>query len=368
MKSRCVFNVMSLAMLTRGWKNTFADRYVVEMAETDDGRLSRICQHVIEADQALNQFLDHDAQDIEANLASQFGDAVEVTSRVLREDAVVDVPDSESPNCLNCGARLRGQYCGSCGQRSRSRLISLWELVRDAFGDLFELDSRLWKTLIPLLRKPGQLTADYLQGKRARYMPPFRMYLVLSLLFFVVAFFDPRDELSVFYEPEIAADLEDSAPISDEDVAARQAEIEAGLANVPESVMSDEQKAEIIAAVEENDSPLRITGGSGNQVVIGDECDVDLGTLDQDWPWLARRVTPERVQEMCERGEQDGWQWLAPRNDRQDAGRINFAATDYGTCTEAVIPAIASLLRRTPVVLRPFSLVLFPDLDSYRSL
>ena len=37
-------------------------------------------------------------------------------------------------------------------------------------------------------------TRDYLEGKRARYMPPFRMYLVLSLIFFVIAFFDPRDD------------------------------------------------------------------------------------------------------------------------------------------------------------------------------
>ena len=114
-----------------------------------------------------------------------------------------ELPAGEMPECLNCGTHLRGQYCGNCGQRGRSRLISLWELVRDAFGDLFELDSRLWKTLVPLLAKPGMLTHDYLQGRRARYMPPFRMYLVLSLLFFLVAFFNPRETFGVFYEPEV---------------------------------------------------------------------------------------------------------------------------------------------------------------------
>ena len=108
----------------------------------------------------------------------------------------------DHPDCLNCGTELRGQYCGTCGQRSRSRLISLWELVSDAFGDLLELDSRLWQTLLPLLIRPGRLTYDYLQGKRARFMPPFRMYLVLSVVFFVVAFFDPRDDLSLLFEPE----------------------------------------------------------------------------------------------------------------------------------------------------------------------
>ena len=110
------------------------------------------------------------------------------------------LPDKRA--CLNCGTELQGQYCGHCGQRASSRLISLWELTRDAFGDLFELDSRLWRTLVPLLIRPGRLTRDYLEGRRARYMPPFRMYLVLSVVFFVVAFFDPRDDLSLLFEPE----------------------------------------------------------------------------------------------------------------------------------------------------------------------
>ena len=42
-------------------------------------------------------------------------------------------------HCLNCNAVLGGQYCGNCGQRARNRFISLWELISDAFGDLFEL-------------------------------------------------------------------------------------------------------------------------------------------------------------------------------------------------------------------------------------
>ena len=123
--------------------------------------------------------------------------------------SAAQLPDH--PNCLNCGTELRGQYCGKCGQRARGRLISLWELLQDAFGDLFELDSRLWKTLTPLLIRPGRLTRDYLEGKRARYMPPFRMYLVLSVVFFVVAFFNPQDDLSLLFEPEPAPTPEETA-------------------------------------------------------------------------------------------------------------------------------------------------------------
>ncbi|MEM7280178.1 MAG: DUF3667 domain-containing protein [Pseudomonadota bacterium] len=59
--------------------------------------------------------------------------------------------------------------------------------MRSLIGDLFELDSRLWRSLISLLVKPGFLTKEYLNGKRAYYTPPLRMYLVLSIVFFLLA-------------------------------------------------------------------------------------------------------------------------------------------------------------------------------------
>ncbi len=284
-----------------------ADCYVVEMAEDDTGRLSRVCQHVLEADEALNDFIDNDAEEIEADIAALFGDQVEVRGRVLREDPLVDIPTDESPYCLNCGAQLRGQYCGYCGQRSRSRLISLWELISDAFGDMFELDSRLWRTLGPLLRRPGLLTADYLQGKRVRYMPPFRMYLVLSLIFFLVAFFNPREELGILYEPQTEAEL---AAIEEEQADALREEIAEQLESIPEGTLTEEELAEIAEITERIDEgpEVRITDASGE---VGDDCDVDLGTMEEDWPWLAKRVTPDRVQALCERIQEDGWRWLA---------------------------------------------------------
>ena len=170
------------------------DVTLFKIAEDTDGRQGRACHFALEDDEALEAFVDGFATDVEAAALDQFGDAIDWHERILREDTTRELPAGEMPECLNCGAHLRGQYCGQCGQRASSRLISLWELVRDAFGDLFELDSRLWKTIAPLLVRPGLLTADYLQGRRARYMPPFRMYLVLSLLFFLVAFFSKKSK------------------------------------------------------------------------------------------------------------------------------------------------------------------------------
>jgi len=206
-------------------------------------------------DHAMDALIDGYFSDSDGELAELFGDNVSTQSRVLREDDARDGLSVDKPNCLNCGTRLSGQYCGHCGQRSRNRLISMWQLLREAFGDLFELDSRLWRTLLPLLVRPGQLTKDYLEGRRARHMPPFRTYLVLSVIFFVIAFFDPQDNLSLFFDTE--------PPPAAEEVAA-----EDGL--------------------------------------FGDCENMNL-TDDEDAPeWLTKRFSDERLKQICERNNARG--------------------------------------------------------------
>jgi hypothetical protein len=256
------------------------------------GRVRRVCLHVLASDEALDDFLEGAGTDIEAELQSQLAEQVSASGRVLREDHAPFLAPESSPDCLNCGTRLRGQYCGTCGQRSRSRLISLWELVSDAFGDLFEIDSRLWQTLIPLMIRPGRLTHDYLQGRRARYMPPFRMYLVLSLLFFVVAFFDPREELGLLFESE--------PPVANDEVTS----------------IAEEQAQEIFddlaehggidvdglpADADDEEDGLRLVFDDDDEVGSADDCNVDASDIEDMPAWLARRLSPERLNHICER-------------------------------------------------------------------
>jgi hypothetical protein len=56
-----------------------------------------------------------------------------------------------------------------------------------AAEDLTHADSRLWRTLAALLFRPGYLTRELLAGRRARYLPPVRLYLVISVAFFLWA-------------------------------------------------------------------------------------------------------------------------------------------------------------------------------------
>ena len=209
----------------------------------------------------------------------------------------------DHPDCLNCGTELRGQYCGHCGQRASSRLISLWELTRDAFGDLLELDSRLWRTLFPLLIRPGKLTKDYLEGRRARYMPPFRMYLVLSVVFFVVAFFDPRDDLSLLFEPETGATTEEE---QDEAIATeRLDEAEKRIEELVAEGRLSEEQAKMAQRAVDGESNFTLYGDDqdgGFNVRYDEETGKCTATGDEKLPqWMRKRLTPERLEGICER-------------------------------------------------------------------
>jgi len=89
--------------------------------------------------------------------------------------------------CDNCGAAVKEKYCGVCGQRLEPPVHSLWHFTQVAVEDLTHADSRLWRTLAALLFKPGFLTREFLAGRRASYLPPVRLYLVLSVLYFLYA-------------------------------------------------------------------------------------------------------------------------------------------------------------------------------------
>jgi Protein of unknown function (DUF3667) len=89
--------------------------------------------------------------------------------------------------CANCGAGLTGKYCSECGQRHHDHPVhDFWHFTSEALEDLTHADSRLWQTLTALLFRPGFLTREFLEGRRVRYLPPVRLYLVVSLIFFII--------------------------------------------------------------------------------------------------------------------------------------------------------------------------------------
>jgi hypothetical protein len=105
------------------------------------------------------------------------------------EDAPAEV-DIEAPPatraCLNCDRPVHTRFCPDCGQRQDLRPLSLHGLVWELLIEILDTDARVWRTLRCLVREPGQLTLDWAAGRRMRHVPPFRLYLVLNVLVFLV--------------------------------------------------------------------------------------------------------------------------------------------------------------------------------------
>lgn len=89
--------------------------------------------------------------------------------------------------CLNCDAPLSGRYCSQCGQDASNHHRHIGHMIVDTIEGMFHLDGRLWRTLPALFFRPGTLAKDYMTGKLARHVPPFRTFLVSLLIFIFVS-------------------------------------------------------------------------------------------------------------------------------------------------------------------------------------
>lgn len=120
--------------------------------------------------------------------------------------------DLTAARCLNCSEPLRGPFCSGCGQRAIPAYPTLRELVGDAWQELSGYDGRVLRTFRYLMRRPGALTLEVLEGHRARYVSPVRVYLVASLIYFLVSAASPsliKPSAAQRSSPNVNIDLAD---------------------------------------------------------------------------------------------------------------------------------------------------------------
>jgi hypothetical protein len=88
--------------------------------------------------------------------------------------------------CANCGRAFDGRFCPDCGQEAVEIRRPIGSFVREFLSDTFAFDARIWRTIPLLVRRPGKLSSAYVTGQRVRFVPPLRLYVFLSALFFAV--------------------------------------------------------------------------------------------------------------------------------------------------------------------------------------
>lgn len=85
--------------------------------------------------------------------------------------------------CLNCGAEITGRFCSNCGQHTAANR-KLVVVVAEFLHNLWQIDTKTWRTLPMVIFRPGTLTRNYVYGKRARYLAPLTMFLFSIFLMF----------------------------------------------------------------------------------------------------------------------------------------------------------------------------------------
>lgn len=88
--------------------------------------------------------------------------------------------------CPTCGASVASRYCGECGERMLGeRDHSFMAFAGEAASEAFSFDNRLWRT-VRALPRPGLLTAEYVAGRRRPYLSPVQVFLLLTIVFFLL--------------------------------------------------------------------------------------------------------------------------------------------------------------------------------------
>ncbi len=91
-------------------------------------------------------------------------------------------------DCLNCGTILQGKFCHVCGQENLQMKESFGHMMNHAISDYFHFDQQFFATIKPLLFKPGFLTNEYTAGRRMSYLHPVKMYIFISIVYFLLFF------------------------------------------------------------------------------------------------------------------------------------------------------------------------------------
>lgn len=108
---------------------------------------------------------------------------------LIERDAVSAAPQRapgsvHPPSCLNCGTPLELRYCPACGQPSTAPDPTLGEFLHEMAQEFLRWDGKLFATFRLLVARPGELTREYLAGRRVGYLSPLRLYLTCSVLYF----------------------------------------------------------------------------------------------------------------------------------------------------------------------------------------
>ncbi len=91
--------------------------------------------------------------------------------------------------CTNCGAAVIGKFCPDCGQkRFTSESLSLKTFFNETAKEFLSIDNKFFRSILPLLLRPGALTQAYISGRQKQYIKPISLFVFVNLFFFFAGY------------------------------------------------------------------------------------------------------------------------------------------------------------------------------------
>ena len=119
----------------------------------------------------------------------------------------MSAPPDVCPNCFEPLRGARPRFCSACGQETTVKPPSLTEFAQQFGGAYFATEGALWRTLKLLLTKPGELTKQYLAGRRKHFVLPLRLYLSISVVTLLLIRLTGGSVVGNLDNPELQAKL-----------------------------------------------------------------------------------------------------------------------------------------------------------------
>lgn len=144
-------------------------------------------------------------------------------------------------DCLNCEHYVEEHYCSHCGQENIEIREDALHMIIHAVADYFHFESKFFGTIKPLLVQPGLLSKIYVAGKRVCFIHPIRLYIFISIVFFLVTLSQNKHERD---EPEEATTSLETK--KDKEVSAKLEKLEVELNN---SSLTQAQKDSLVNVI-----------------------------------------------------------------------------------------------------------------------
>lgn len=157
--------------------------------------------------------------------------------------------------CANCGTPLQGAYCHACGQSAHVHR-TLLHLAEELLHGTLHFETKAWRTLPALLFRPGRLTREYIEGRRARYVSPLALFLFMVFLMFFTLSIEGQDGVQA--PPTVR-----EAAVDGETLAVGSGE---AAASSPDQMLTPANRVKLRAQLDES-LPARLVPGVEKKIV-----------------------------------------------------------------------------------------------------